>query len=198
MSPRFPLGSAIPNVNWSDERLVKACRTGNEKAWEALIGKYKNLIYSIPIKYRATPDDAADIFQAVCLELYSQLPRLRKVESLRSWLITVTAHKCFHWKKRRVARWEKEVGDVAEMELPGKSPVPLEIMEELEQEQRLREALNRLPDRCRELIHMLFYEEPPRPYQQVAEQLGLAIGSIGFIRGRCLKRLQKFLEESDV
>ena len=33
---------------------------------------------------------------------------------------------------------------------------------------------------------MLFFETPARPYQEVARRLGLAAGSIGFIRGRCL------------
>ena len=43
---------------------------------------------------------------------------------------------------------------------------------------------------------MLFFEEPPRPYQQVAESLGIATGSIGFIRQRCLGRLRKQLAEA--
>jgi len=59
----------------------------------------------------------------------------------------------------------------------------------------VREAVTRLSARCRELIRMLFFEQPPRPYAQVAETLGLARGSIGFIRSRCLKRLQVHLEE---
>ena len=50
-----------------------------------------------------------------------------------------------------------------------------------------------LPPRCRQLIHMLFFEEPARPYQEVAEALGIATGSIGFIRQRCLDRLRKNL-----
>jgi hypothetical protein len=41
---------------------------------------------------------------------------------------------------------------------------------------------------------MLFFEQPPRPYRQVARSLGLAAGSIGFIRGRCLTRLRRELE----
>jgi DNA-directed RNA polymerase specialized sigma24 family protein len=43
------------------------------------------------------------------------------------------------------------------------------------------------------MIRLLFYVEPPLPYREVAQRLGLAVGSIGFIRGRCLKRLQKTL-----
>ena len=49
----------------SDARLVEACLEGDQRAWDTLIGKYEKLIYAIPRKYHATPDDAADIFQAV-------------------------------------------------------------------------------------------------------------------------------------
>ena len=62
-------------------------------------------------------------------------------------------------------------------------------------EQMLREAVMALPPRCRQLIEMLFFEEPARPYQEVARNLGLATGSIAFIRGRCLTRLRRQLEK---
>ena len=45
---------------------------------------------------------------------------------------------------------------------------------------------------------MLFYEQPARPYADIARSLGLAEGSIGFIRGRCLGKLRKLLEEKKV
>jgi len=97
---------------WSDTRLVKACLDGDELAWAGLIEKYKRLIYGIAMRYRATPEDAADIFQAVCSDLVSELPRLRRVESLRSWLISITAPRCLRVKEQRVRRERKEGGDL--------------------------------------------------------------------------------------
>jgi hypothetical protein len=52
-----------------------------------------------------------------------------------------------------------------------------------------------MPARCRQTIGLLFFEHPPMPYTDVAKRLKVAKGSIGFIRGRCLKRLKKVLEE---
>ncbi len=194
---RISINEALkpPNVLWSDDRLVAECLRGNEQAWCALIDKYKNLIFSIPIKYGATREDAADLFQAVCLELFSQLASIRKSGSLRSWLITVTVHKSFHWKRKQRRRSERESADVEEEDLCETAAPAPEFLETLEREQIVREAVNRLPARCNELVRLLFYEQPPIPYDQLAQRLGLASGSIGFIRGRCLKRLQKLLEE---
>ena len=63
---------------WTDARLVRECLNGNDEAWSALIDKYKNLIYSIPVKYGFSSDEASDIFQGVCLELLADLPKLCK------------------------------------------------------------------------------------------------------------------------
>lgn len=182
-----------PDRTWSDARLIRYCLNGNERAWAALIEKYKNLIYSIPIKYGASPEDAADIFQSVCVELLSELPRLRKRASFRSWLITVTAHQAFQWKRKTRRRAEEELTPVEEERLET-DPSP-DLIEQVQREQVMREAIAELPPRCREMITLLFFREPQLPYRDVARQLGLAVGSIGFIRGRCLKRLQRMLED---
>src|ERR1700678_2839287 len=89
---------------WPDARLVRECIAGSEEAWCALIFKYKNLIFSIPVKYGFSADDSTDIFQAVCLDLLSELPNLRKVKALPKWIMQVTAHKCFHRNNSNNAR----------------------------------------------------------------------------------------------
>jgi len=182
-----------PDRTWSDARLIRYCLNGDERAWAALIEKYKNLIYSIPLRYGASPDDAADIFQSVCVELLSELPRLRKRASFRSWLITVTAHQAFQWKRKTRRRAEDELTPADEERLET-DPSP-DVVEQLQREQVMREAIAELPPRCREMITLLFFSEPQLPYRDVAKLLGLAVGSIGFIRGRCLKRLQRMLED---
>jgi DNA-directed RNA polymerase specialized sigma24 family protein len=70
-----------------------------------------------------------------------------------------------------------------------------ELLLQVEREQIVREGILVLSERCRRLIRMLFFEFPPVPYATVAEKLGLARGSIGFIRGRCLSRLRRLLED---
>ena len=182
-----------PDVTWSDTRLVRACLDGDEQAWATLIAKYKNLIYSIPVKYGAPPQDAADIFQSVCLELFSDLPRLRRAEAVRSWIIKVASHQSYHWKRKLRRLAEDELTPIDEAELS--SDLPPNEMEEIERAQMLREAVAALPPRCREIIRLLFYEPEPIAYRDLAARLGLATGSIGFIRGRCLQRLERALHE---
>lgn len=185
-------GPLKPNLG-DDRQLVVACLGGDEAAWARLIDKYKNLVFSVPLRYGAYPDDAADIFQAVCVELFHELPRLRNIDNLRSWLMTVAAHQAFQWKQRQRRKQAREVEGIETDTLP--AILPPEMAAELEREQLVREAIARLPARCQEMVRLLFFEQPPLTYAEVARRLGLATGSIGFTRARCLNRLQKALEE---
>lgn len=194
MSARRPL--THPEPGWSDKRLVRACLDGNEEAWAALIDKYKRLIYSIPIRYGASREDAADIFQFVCLELFSHLPQLRKTAALRGWIMTVAAHQSFHWKRKHLKRTDREQTNLDPDELGVEPSVASDVTDAAEREQIVREVTAGLSPRCQEMIRLLFYSEPPLPYKDVAQRLGLAVGSIGFIRGRCLQRLEKALHEA--
>lgn len=179
----------------SDADLVQECLRGDENAWPALIDRYKNLIYSIPLKYRFSSDDAADIFQSVCVELLSELPNLRRAEALPKWIIQVTAHKCFH-HKQQMQRYILTEDARMPAANTGEDNFAQIVLKEAEEEQALRTALDALPERCRKLINMLFFEEPVRPYMEIARDLGLATGSIGFIRQRCLARMRKSLREA--
>jgi RNA polymerase sigma factor (sigma-70 family) len=179
---------------WPDRRLVSECLRGNEQAWSLLIDRYKRLIYSIPVKYGFSADEATDIFQAVCLELLSELPKLRKPEALPKWIMQVTAHKCLRGKKEKQRTDTVDPADAAfERSVP---PRAEQILREAEQEQNLRGVIGQLPERCQDLIRMLFFDEPAQPYDEVARRLGIATGSIGFIRQRCLERLRKGLVEA--
>jgi RNA polymerase sigma factor (sigma-70 family) len=185
---------AARELAWSDERLVRECRKGNQAAWSALIEKYKNLIFSIPIKFGLPREDAADIFQAVCVDLLSSLPQLRKPKALAKWLMQTSFHKCLRWKKDRLNLVD-DLEDLDGAKVAGDEELPEAMLDQLQREQSVREALAALPPRCGRMVSMLFFDDPPRPYQEVAKQLGIASGSIGFIRGRCLKKMRQLLEE---
>lgn len=188
-----------PSAAWDDPRLVSACLNGDPDAWAALIAKYQRMIYSVPLRYGAQPHDAADIFQQVCVELFSRLADLRKVESLRSWLLTVASHQSLRWKQLRLRNdqpLDASEDDQTPIEFPDAAPLASEQIVQIEREQALRESVDRLSSRCARLIRMLFYSDEPVPYAEVASRLGLATGSIGFIRGRCIERLRKLLAEA--
>jgi RNA polymerase sigma factor (sigma-70 family) len=181
----------------ADEQLIGRCLQGDQEAWSALIDKYKNLIYSIPIKL-GMHQDAGDIFQSVCVDLLSELPRLREHRALPKWLMQTCYHKCLRCQRAadRLVELAPE-GTDSNAAPPANSAddFPEHLLVQLEQEQILRDAISELPEKCERMVRLLFFENPPRPYENIAEELGMATGSIGAIRGRCLAYLRKHLEK---
>lgn len=193
-SPARKSSAVTPRTPWTDTRLVRECVKGNEQAWSALIDKYKNLIYSIPVKYGFSPDEASDVFQAVCVELLGDLPKIRKPAALPKWIMQVTAHKCFRDKRQRMRTDQLDENHTSKSE--SVAPEVEGILREAEEEQHLRQAMAELPPRCQQLVRMLFFEEPAREYREIAKSFGIAVGSIGFIRQRCLDKLRRHLADA--
>lgn len=177
-----------------DERLVRQCLAGSQEAWSTLIEKYRNLIYSIPIRKGLAQEDANEIFQEVCLKLVAELPRLREARGLAAWLIRVTTHSCFRWlgRRNRAPSLNPALRGQNEGEFSGSAET---MLAEIEREQTLRDAVASLTGRCQRLIRMLFFTVPRPSYEEIALELAIAKGSIGFNRVRCFESLRRFLEE---
>jgi RNA polymerase sigma factor (sigma-70 family) len=173
-----------------DDVLVRECLLGSESAWAELIDKYKNLIYSIPIRSGFSVEDAKEIFQSVCLMILRDLHALREPQALAAWLMRLTARSCASYRKDQFVH--SEIAPNSALETRG---LPENVMQEIEQEQMFREALGEVSPECAHLIELLFLHNPPLSYDEAAAELGLARGSIGATRMRCLEKLRRALEK---
>jgi RNA polymerase sigma factor (sigma-70 family) len=184
----------------SDHDLVGACLSGDGGAWETLIHRYERLLYSIPLRCGLSEEDAADVFQTVCVKLLENLDRLRDHERLAAWLIVTASRES--WRVQRQNRRNipfphgdpDEADSASEESLVSTDPLPDEVVARLEEEQMVREAMCQLNERCRALLGCLYYADPPLSYAEIARHMGMPEGSIGPARARCLTQLKRILE----
>jgi RNA polymerase sigma factor (sigma-70 family) len=179
---------------YSDAELIAACRQDEAGAWNELVARYERLVYTIPVRYGLSRAEADDVFQTVWITLLENLVTLREPERVASWLVTTT--KRATWALRRGAEHERtQATDPAEMpEVPG-GLTPEEEVSRFQQEQLTRQAASRLDPRCRRLLYYLYQDGDLPSYAEIADKLGLSIGSIGPIRARCLDKLRAILED---
>ena len=177
--------------------LVTRARDGDKQAWDALVERYAPLLWSICRRYGLGGADADDVGQTVWLRLLEQLDKIRDPAALPGWLATTTRREC-----GRMLRPERGP-DSARFAVDAET-VPDERARTAEHElllaehelllaarnAALREAFMRLPPGCQRLIAMLI-QDPPVPYAKISAELGIAVGSIGPTRGRCLKKLRR-------
>ena len=179
----------------SDLDLVQACRIGQPGAWEQLIRRHAGLVYAVARRYGLTEDEAADLFQSVCIELWEHLDSVRDASVLRRWLAVVSGRKSWQMRRSLDRLVATPVDDIT-VNSDGELSVSAEdmVMAHVDAE-RLRSVLERLPSRDRELIWYLFYDSTCPTYQQIAARLGVSPDTIGSLRTRCLSRLRWVLAE---
>lgn len=199
MERQTPTASMPDFTQREDHELIAACLSGEHAAWEALIRRYQRLIYSIPLKSRLSLDDAADIFQSVCLKLYEKLATLREHGKISSWLITTTTRES--WRVSANNRREPQTPNADDenetdslSRLPAVEPLADEQHEMIERQQAVRSAIEMLSERCRDLLTMLFYEHAESSYAEIARRMAMPVPSVGPTRARCLEKLKRALE----
>lgn len=178
-------GGTAPSRHEEDAALVARCLAGEQAAWDQLLVRHRPLVLAVARRCGLGPDEAEDVFQSTCVTLLERLELLRDHRSLAAWVATTTARKC--WRLRGRPR-DAELRDPG---LAAPSRPEVEFVAAAERE-AVRGALESLGEPCRTLLAALFVEE--RPYGEVARDLGLAVGSIGVYRRRCLDRLRRILE----
>lgn len=183
-----------------DAELVQACLAGDNEAWKSLLSRYNQLIYSIPRRYRLDADDAADVYQTVCLALWNGLAKLRSEKALTNWIIVTTSRQSERLARRR--RRQVLTGESSGSEsddllhrVPAPKENPLAAVEELQLKHLLKRAMDRLPERCAELLTKLYLVEEQPDYDSLSRELGIPRGSLGPTRGRCLEKLKKLYEQ---
>ncbi len=191
----------MPNPRPSDAKLIEACLSGDNRAWDALISRYQRFIYSLAHRLGCSDADSDDVFQVASLRLYQHLEGVRNQESIAAWLATLVRNEVYRLHRRRSVVPMSDLG-LEESEAAGSlvgsreaAVTPEQAALASERQQMLLDALGELKSPCRELLSRLYHEDSPG-YAMVAAELGLPMGSIGPMRARCLKRLEKKLRDS--
>jgi RNA polymerase sigma factor (sigma-70 family) len=181
----------------SDKQLLLACRRGDESAWESLVNRYQRLVYAIPRRAGLDEDQAAEVFQDVFAILVEKLDEIEQPERLQAWLVTTAKRKT--WRvvlkgKNAAVSMEDNVLENEIASLSDQSSLPDEVLLKLEEQHQIRTAVAALDERCRNLLTLLFYDDEPPSYAEIAARIGASEGSIGPTRARCLEKLLRLLK----
>ena len=178
-----------------DSELVARCLDGDAGAWEALIVRYRRLVFSIPNKFGFAPSDCNDVFQSVCVKLIEHLHDLKDESKVSSWLITTTTRHCI---QMRTMKHRDLSGEEGMEETPDPSETSEVVQIQLDREQKVREAIADMPDRCRRLLEFLYLDPSSPSYVEIGEKMGMPVPSIGPTRARCLEKLRRLLGQRGI
>ncbi|GAA2894448.1 sigma-70 family RNA polymerase sigma factor [Streptosporangium fragile] len=182
--------------------LFRAAADGDAAAWKSLVEGLSPLVWAVVRSHRLTDADGHEVYQTTWFRLVQNLTRIREPERVGAWLASTARHECL--KVLKAARRVSPSDDAGTLDRAADDHTPEQAVIESEEaaveQERVRQvwqAFQDLGENCRRLLRVLMATPPPG-YQEVSAALGLAVGSIGPIRQRCLGRLRVLLAERGV
>ncbi|MFC9683809.1 RNA polymerase sigma factor [Streptomyces sp. NPDC056948] len=178
--------------------LVQAAADGDAAAWKALVEGLSPLVWSVVRAHRLSDADAHEVYQTAWFRFAQHLGRIREPGKAGAWLASTARNECLkviRSSQRLTLTDDPQILDrVSEEGTPEQSLLDSEeAAAQSERVRRLWQEFEELGERCRQLLRVLMATPPPS-YQDVSAALGIAVGSIGPLRQRCLRRLRARLE----
>ena len=169
-----------------DATLVHRCREGDEEAWSALVERFSNYVYAILTRgFGLDRSGAEDVFQEVFTRAYRGIGSLDEAEAIKPWIAQLTRRAAID--RLRATRPE---ADVAALPETGAEDPGIELVE---QAATVHRALAELPVPYHEVLERFFIHD--QSYHTIADELGLAPGTIASRISRGLAMLRATFEE---
>ncbi len=177
--------------------LVARARAGCPASWREIVDRFDDRLQHVARAKGADRPTAADVVQQTWLAAIMNIEALRNAGAIGGWL-----HSILHREYlKALSLHRRETPHADEINLSDCMSNRRTVMmrteprspeeEALRSEQRMlvHTAIRRLSRRDRDLLALLVVE-PRLPYTEISRRLGVAVGSIGPIRARCLARLR--------
>ena len=173
--------------------LLTEAQGGSREAWDALVDRYARLVWSVIRGFRLDEATAGDVSQTVWLRLVENLEKIRNPERLASWLATTARNEAIRTKRI----YERTVPTAVEFQVLDTDPAVDAGLLASERDAEVAAAFATLDADCQLLLRAVT-ADPPLDYQTIADMIGRPIGSIGPTRARCLEKLRRALEATQL
>ncbi len=183
----------------SDDALVERALKGDMSAFSRLYDRYEKPLFNFICQYVGDYEAAQDVFQETFIRAYRKLQRYQLGTNFSAWLHRIAINQSKDEFKRRRRRpissiTQSEGGEETDLlaTISDESLTPEELLTRKEQAGRVRRALTRLTKDHMQVI--LLYVFQGMAYKDIAETLGIPIGTVKSRMHYAIKELGKVLD----
>ena len=184
----------------TESELVRAARSGDQSAFEALVKANQAMAYQLAYRMTGNPEDAADLTQEAFLNAWRGLSAFDGRSSFSTWLYRLTSNACIDFlrrEKRRISLSmtleDEEDEEGRQADLPDQRFSPQRELEKKEAAEALRRGLAALTPEYREILTLRELEG--YSYQELSRELGLEEGTVKSRLARARLALREFLQK---
>ncbi|PWK16126.1 RNA polymerase sigma-70 factor (ECF subfamily) [Arcicella aurantiaca] len=174
-----------------DSDILLAIRQGNERVFETVFKKHYQALCNYACGILKDMDDAEEVVQSIFLKFWEQRAEIEISVSLKSYLYRAVHNTCLNRLKHLKIQetYRQYVGDYLE----NTHDSATDILDKVELESRIADALEKLPEQCRLIFKMSRFEE--LKYQEIADRLRLSIKTVENQIGKALKIMRTELAD---
>jgi len=176
-----------PNLrDATDQEVVAQARLGREAAYRELVRRYERPIFSLIYRMVRNRELAEDLAQETFVKALKAVGSYRPEYKFSSWIFKIANNAAIdHLRKRELATLSIEGSphavtpdamEATALQISGRLPGPLEELEARELGGAIEEAIGGLRPEYRACILLRHVEG--RPYEEIAEMLGLPLGTV--------------------
>ncbi len=177
-----------------EANLISRCQKGDQDALKEIFDQYREKVYRIAYGVVRHREDALDIVQEVFIKLFRSIKHFEGKSRFYTYLYRMTMNTAIDhsrkMKKISVSSIDEE-GGVVPVDAAERRPDRIAAQKELEQ--RLKEAMDKLPEDQRTAL--IFREVEGLSYQEMAEAMGCSIGTVMSRLHYGRKKVQESLRE---
>jgi RNA polymerase sigma-70 factor (ECF subfamily) len=172
--------------------LVKRFQNGEISAFDDIVDKYKNYVYSQAYHFTQNRDDAYDVSQEVFLKVFKSLTRLRNNSVFETWLRRITVNTCLDYLRQRPKEKEfHEASDLANIRCTN-TELPDSPIYARELQNKILSAIDQLPDKQKKVFILRYYDD--LPLEEIARTLGRSTGTVKANLFYATQKIKKLVE----
>jgi RNA polymerase sigma-70 factor (ECF subfamily) len=186
------------NVEQSETSLVQAAVAGDRDARRELFERFREIAYRVAVRITGRHEDALDVVQDSFIRAFERLGEFQQESSFQTWLLRIVNNRALDLLRARKVRLAVSLDAEEDQARPepvaaGAENVPSHRLEQRELAARLRRAIDALPAEQKAVFAM--YATGAMTYGQIAEALGIPIGTVMSRLFHARKRLHEMLPD---
>ncbi len=164
----------------TDEDLLSGVRAGRRDLFAELVRRYERELFGYLKRYVGQDDLAADVFQNTFLAVFTKIDQYQPGRAAKPWLYTIATHQAIDALRRRQRRAGRTGSQAPNQphpdDTPAAGPAPPEAAAGAETRERVRAAVDALPDLMRQVVLLAYFQG--LKYQEIADALSIPLGTV--------------------
>ena len=168
----------------TDEELILLVQEGQNQAFDILVGRYKNRLYSYLFRLLGNESEAEEFAQETFVRAYMHADKYKTIARFSTWLYTIgtnlVRNRIRNIKRRpkTISMWTEDSGgeDGRWVDLKDNSPTPEETMDQKRLQELIQQAIEKIPSKYRPPF--VLREINGLTYEEIAATTGLKLGTV--------------------